>query len=132
MKQTSGNIQRLVSLKILLKIFTNLKDLGVKIIWLNAYSSYFKNKRKGTLGSYYSISDYKEVNPEFGNKEDLDELIAEAHKNDMLVILDWVANHTGWDHDWIKTNPEYIQKIMMERLQTLLTQILENHGVGLM
>mgnify|MGYP006088856917 FL=1 len=84
-----------------------LKDLGVKIIWLMPIHPISKVKRKGTLGSYYSISDYKDVNPEFGNKQDFDELIAEAHKNDMLVILDWVANHTGWDHHWIKTNPEY-------------------------
>ncbi|MDC0355497.1 alpha-amylase family glycosyl hydrolase, partial [Flavobacteriaceae bacterium] len=87
-----------------------LKDLGVKIIWLMPIHPISKIKRKGTLGSYYSISDYKEVNPEFGSKKDLDELIAEAHKNDMLVILDWVANHTGWDHDWINTNPEYYTK----------------------
>jgi len=87
-----------------------LKDLGVKIIWLMPIHPISKIKRKGTLGSYYSISNYKQVNPEFGSKEDLDELIAEAHKNDMLVILDWVANHTGWDHDWINTNPEYYTK----------------------
>jgi len=87
-----------------------LKDLGVKIIWLMPIHPISQNKRKGTLGSYYSVSNYKEVNSEFGNKEDLDELIAEAHKNEMLVILDWVANHTGWDHDWIKTNPEYYTK----------------------
>ena len=69
-----------------------------------------ETKRKGTLGSYYSISNYKEINPEFGNKEDFDKLITEAHKNEMYVILDWVANHTGWDHHWIKTNPEFYTK----------------------
>ena len=69
-----------------------------------------KTNRKGTLGSYYSISDYKAVNPEFGNKDDLDELIKEAHKHDMLVILDWVANHTGWDHKWIENKPDYYTK----------------------
>ena len=69
-----------------------------------------KTNRKGTLGSYYSISDYKAVNPEFGNKDDLDKLIKEAHKHDMLVILDWVANHTGWDHKWIKNKPDYYTK----------------------
>ena len=52
-----------------------LKDLGVKIIWLMPIHPISKIKRKGTLGSYYSISDYKEVNPEFGSKKDLDELI---------------------------------------------------------
>ena len=87
-----------------------LKDLGIKIIWLMPIHPISKTNRKGTLGSYYSISDYKAVNPEFGNKNDLDELIKEAHKHDMLVILDWVANHTGWDHKWIKNKPDYYTK----------------------
>ena len=87
-----------------------LKDLGIKIIWLMPIHPISKTNRKGTLGSYYSISDYKAVNPEFGNKDDLDELIKEAHKHDMLVILDWVANHTGWDHKWIENKPDYYTK----------------------
>jgi len=87
-----------------------LKNLGVKIIWLMPIHPISKTNRKGTLGSYYSISDYKAVNPEFGNKDDLDELIKEAHKHGMLVILDWVANHTGWDHKWIENKPDYYTK----------------------
>ena len=92
------------------KDIPKLKDLGVKIIWLMPIHPISETKRKGTLGSYYSISNYKEINPEFGNKEDFDKLITEAHKNEMYVILDWVANHTGWDHHWIKTNPEFYTK----------------------
>ena len=92
------------------KDIPKLKDLGVKIIWLMPIHPISETKRKGTLGSYYSISNYREVNPEFGNKEDFDKLITEAHKNEMYVILDWVANHTGWDHHWIKTNPEFYTK----------------------
>ena len=92
------------------KDIPKLKDLGVKIIWLMPIHPISETKRKGTLGSYYSISNYREINPEFGNKEDFDKLINEAHKNEMYVILDWVANHTGWDHHWIKTNPEFYTK----------------------
>ena len=92
------------------KDIPKLKDLGVKIIWLMPIHPISETKRKGTLGSYYSISNYREVNPEFGNKEDFDKLVTEAHKNEMYVILDWVANHTGWDHNWIKTNPEFYTK----------------------
>ncbi len=92
------------------KDIPKLKDLGVKIIWLMPIHPISETKRKGTLGSYYSISNYRETNPEFGNKEDFDKLITEAHKNEMYVILDWVANHTGWDHHWIKTNPEFYTK----------------------
>ena len=87
-----------------------LKDLGVKIIWLMPIHPISETNRKGTLGSYYSISDYKAVNPEFGSKDDLDKLIKEAHKHGMLVILDWVANHTGWDHKWIENKPDYYTK----------------------
>ncbi len=92
------------------KDIPKLKDLGVKIIWLMPIHPISETKRKGTLGSYYSISNYKEINPEFGNKKDFDKLITEAHKNEMYVIIDWVANHTGWDHHWIKTNPEFYTK----------------------
>lgn len=92
------------------KDIPKLKDLGVKILWLMPIHPISEKNRKGTLGSYYSITDYKEVNPEFGNKEDLDLLITTAHDNGMYVILDWVANHTGWNHDWIENNPEYYTK----------------------
>lgn len=85
----------------------NLKSLGVKVIWLMPIYPISKEKRKGELGSYYSISDYKGINPEFGNKESFDRLVKAAHKNDMLVIIDWVANHTGWDHPWISSNPDF-------------------------
>jgi len=71
-----------------------IKELGVKILWLMPIHPISKKNRKGELGSYYSISDYKKVNPEFGNKEDLDKLIETAHQNEMYVIFDWVANHT--------------------------------------
>ena len=106
------------------KDIPKLKDLGVKIIWLMPIFPISKTKRKATggdfasliddkivrdkmLGSYYAVSDYKKVNPEFGTIEDFRDLIKIAHDNEMYVILDWVPNHTGWDHSWIKTNPEY-------------------------
>jgi glycosidase len=59
------------------------------------------------LGSYYAVSDFTEINPEFGTKTDFRELINTAHNNGIYVILDWVPNHTGWDHTWLKTNPDY-------------------------
>lgn len=63
--------------------------------------------RKGTLGSYYSISDFKAINPEFGNAADLRNLVNRAHELGMKVILDWVANHAAWDNVWTKDHPEY-------------------------
>ena len=66
-----------------------------------------EKNRKGSLGSYYSIKDYTAINPEFGTPESFKDLIEMAHSMGFKVILDWVANHTGWDNDWIKYNPEW-------------------------
>lgn len=87
-----------------------LKELGVKIIWVMPIYPISTTKSKGSLGSYYAISDYTKVNPEFGNLDDVKNLVNTAHQNGMYVILDWVANHTGWDHVWLKDHPEYYTK----------------------
>lgn len=87
-----------------------LKELGIRILWLMPIHPISEAKRKGTLGSYYAVQDYGKINPEFGNLEDFRQLVSTAHDNDMFVILDWVANHTGWDHPWIEEHPEYYTK----------------------
>jgi glycosidase len=66
-----------------------------------------KQNMKGSMGSYYACSDYTSINPEFGTLQDFKNLVALAHSMGFKVIIDWVANHTGWDHVWTKTNPEY-------------------------
>ena len=83
----------------------HLHDLGVDIIWLMPIYPIGKVERKGELGSYYSISDYCAVNPEFGTFEDFDAFVSEAHRLGMKVILDWVANHTARDAKWLKEKP---------------------------
>ena len=109
------------------KDIPELKKIGVKVIWLMPIFPISENKRKATgdvfaediedpeerkkyLGSYYAVSDFKATNPEFGSKEDFRKLLNTAHENGMYVILDWVPNHTGWDHNWITSNPEYYTK----------------------
>jgi glycosidase len=84
-----------------------LQEMGVKILWIMPIQPIGKVKRKGGLGSYYSIADYASTNPEFGSLEDFKNLVVEAHKRDMKVILDWVANHTSWDHTWIDQNRDW-------------------------
>ena len=84
-----------------------LKALGVKVIWLMPVFPISEAKRKGPLGSYYAVSDYTKVNPEFGSIEDFRTLVKTIHDNDMFVILDWVPNHTGWDHQWIVNHPDF-------------------------
>jgi glycosidase len=89
------------------KQLPRLKAMGVDIIWLMPINPIGQKNRKGTLGSYYSIQNYKEINPEFGTKKDFKELVAEAHKLGMHVIIDWVANHTAWDNVWVKSHPDW-------------------------
>ena len=84
-----------------------LKELGVEILWFMPIYPISEKNRKGTLGSYYAISDYTGVNPEFGTFEDFKQLVEEAHSMGFKVLLDWVANHTGWDGPWIENNPEW-------------------------
>ena len=67
-------------------------------------------KSKGPLGSYYAVSNYTKVNPEFGTLKDFKSLVNKAHQLGMYVILDWVPGHTGWDHVWIKENSDYYLK----------------------
>ncbi len=87
-----------------------LKEMGVDILWLMPVHPIGVEKRKGTMGSYYSVKDYKAVNPEFGDMEDFKALVNEIHELDMKIILDWVANHTAWDNRWIEEHPEWYTK----------------------
>ncbi|GAB5409320.1 MAG: hypothetical protein BalsKO_16850 [Balneolaceae bacterium] len=77
-----------------------LKEMGVKILWLMPIQPIGELNRKGTKGSYYSVKDYKAVNPEFGTEEDFKALVNEAHEMGFKIILDWVANHSAWDNVW--------------------------------
>lgn len=92
------------------KHLPELKKLGVDILWLMPINPIGVQNRKGSLGSYYSIQDYKAVNPEFGTMEDFRKLVSEIHKLGMHVIIDWVANHTAWDNVWVKSHPEFYTK----------------------
>jgi alpha-amylase len=87
-----------------------LKDMGVEVLWFMPITPISIQKRKGSLGSYYACSDYTSINPEYGTMEDFKTLVTRAHELNMKVIIDWVANHTGWDHVWTKTNPDYFLK----------------------
>jgi glycosidase len=83
------------------KHLPRLKTMGVDILWLMPIHPIGEKNRKGGLGSYYAVKDYKAVNPEFGNLQDFKELVNEAHKLGMRLIIDWVANHTSPDNVWV-------------------------------
>lgn len=104
-----------------------LKELGVKVIWLMPIHPISEAKRKAKgdllvadiedpeerkkyLGSPYAVADYTAVNPDMGTMEDFSNMVDVAHENGIYVILDWVPNHTGWDHPWITEHPEYYTK----------------------
>jgi len=84
-----------------------LKDMGVNVLWFMPIHPISETKRSGILGSYYSVTDYRDVNPEFGTKEDFAALVEQAHEMGFHIMLDWVANHTGWDNAWIKDHPDW-------------------------
>lgn len=83
-----------------------LKELGADVIWCMPIYPIGVKERKGSLGSYYAISDYCAVNPEFGTMTDFDRFLAAAHEQGFKVILDWVANHTSPDARWIDEKPK--------------------------
>lgn len=87
-----------------------LKELGVDVLWFMPIHPISEKNRKGTLGSYYAVKNYKEVNPEFGTKEDFKRVVDKAHEMGFKVILDWVANHTGGDNVWLTEHPDWYVK----------------------
>ena len=84
-----------------------LKELGVEILWLMPIHPIGEKNRKGSLGSYYSIRDYKAVNPEFGTIEDFKSLVNKAHEMGFKVLIDCVANHSSWDNVWMENHKDW-------------------------
>jgi glycosidase len=84
-----------------------LQKLGVKILWLMPIHPISELNRKGSLGSPYAVANYKGINPEFGNEADFKSLVNKAHALGFKVILDWVANHSGWDNPWTANKSWY-------------------------
>ncbi len=84
-----------------------LEELGVGILWFMPLHPIGVQNRLGSLGSYYSVRDYRAVNPEFGSLDDFKRVVAAAHERGMYVIMDWVANHTSWDNVLTTEHPEW-------------------------
>lgn len=84
-----------------------IRDLGTDIVWLMPIHPLGKTGRKGTLGSPYAISDYRAINPEFGDQVALSRLIQHCHELGMKIIIDVVYNHTSPDSLLVKQHPEW-------------------------
>ncbi len=89
------------------KHLPRLKEMGVDILWFMPVHPIGEEQRKGTLGSYYSVKDYYGVNPEFGTLDEFRALVERIHDMGMYVLIDWVANHSAWDNDLTRTNPDW-------------------------
>lgn len=84
------------------KDLDRLRDLGVTVLWLMPIHPIGKEKAKGTIGSPYAVKDFYAINPDYGTSADLKRLISEAHRRNLKVIIDIVANHTAWDSVMMK------------------------------
>jgi alpha-amylase len=89
------------------KELPRLKDMGVSTLWFMPLTPISEKNRKGSLGSQYACSDYTSVSAEYGTLEDFKMFVSTAHEMGFKVIIDWVANHTGWDHVWTIEHPDY-------------------------
>jgi len=87
-----------------------LKEMGVEVLWFMPLTPISHKQRKGSLGSYYACSSYTSINPEYGTNNDFLELVNYAHTLGLKVIVDWVANHTGCDHEWTISHPDFYKK----------------------
>ncbi|HSC53243.1 MAG TPA: alpha-amylase family glycosyl hydrolase [Phnomibacter sp.] len=89
------------------KHLDRLKEMGVQTLWFMPIQPISKLDRKGVLGSYYAVSNYTDVNPEYGTLADWQALVDSAHAKGFKVIIDWVPNHTGADHYWLEKHPDF-------------------------
>ncbi len=92
------------------KHLPRLKQMGIDLLWLMPITPISAKIRQGSLGSYYACSSYTAINPEFGTLDDFKNLIQQAHELGFKIIIDWVANHTGWDHHWTIEHPEWMMQ----------------------
>ena len=87
-----------------------LRKMGIDILWLMPVHPIGEKNRKGPLGSYYAVRDYKGINPDYGSMDDFKRLVQQAHGLGMRVIIDWVANHTAFDNPWTVEHADWYLK----------------------
>jgi len=92
------------------KHLPHLKELGVDVLWFMPVHPIGEKNRKEKLGSYYSVKDYKDINPEFGTLGDFKAMMSKAHEMGFFVMLDWVPNHSAWDNPLTTDHPEFYMK----------------------
>lgn len=98
------------TIKAFIRHIPRLHDMGIEVLWLMPITPISIEKRQGSYGSYYAASSYIDIDPAYGSEADFIELIKIAHELGMKVIIDWVANHTGYDHQWTRQYPHFYRK----------------------
>ena len=91
------------------KHLPRLQKMGVQTIWFMPIQPISKFGRKGSLGSYYAVASYTDINPEFGTLADFNATVDQAHALGMKVLIDYVPNHSGADHPWLTTHPDFYE-----------------------
>jgi len=91
------------------KHLPRLQKMGVQTLWFMPIQPISKEGRKGSLGSYYAVASYTDINPEFGILSDFNQIVDQAHALGMKVLIDYVPNHSGADHPWLKTHPDFYE-----------------------
>ncbi len=91
------------------KHLPRLQKMGVQTIWFMPIQPISKFGRKGSLGSYYAVASYTDINPEFGTLADFNATVNQAHALGMKVLIDYVPNHSGADHPWLTTHPDFYE-----------------------
>jgi glycosidase len=87
-----------------------IRSMGVDVVWFMPIHPIGKVNKKGSLGCPYSIADYREVNPEYGTRADLAQLIERAHALGLKVMIDVVYNHTAHDSVLVQEHPEWFHQ----------------------
>lgn len=82
----------------------HIKSLGTTVLWLMPI---YDPGMVNTVHSPYCIKNFKALNPRYGTMDDLKNLVKATHDKGMKIILDWVANHTSWDHSWVTEHPDW-------------------------
>ncbi len=114
----------------IIKKLDYLKELGIGAIWLSPVY------RSPQDDNGYDISDYQDIDPIFGNLADMDELIAEAKKRDIRIVMDLVLNHTSDEHPWFieakkgKDNPYHGFYVWREGKEGVLPNDLKSAFCG--
>jgi glycosidase len=80
---------------------------GAEVVWLMPIHPIGEIERKGPIGSPYSITDYRAIDPAYGDEADFRALVRAVQARGMKLIMDWVPNHTAWDHGWVSRHPEW-------------------------